>query len=359
MRLDNILLNLCRVIARPMLAAFLLLVSISSLGAEELNQLSSSGVSTDQKVRIPQSDAVSSSEQKTTDTAAGHVHSPIVVRSRPVIERLPLSVIDPVDIRISRDGTRWIADRGANAVFQVLQNGTTGLAATEISGIRRIVVTSDNNLFLLTGTQGSGRVWQVLADGPPVEVAHLNFPPAGMVVDSVGNIFVSSAQSSVLQVIGADGTQRSPVALPDKSVDLTMNSSEQVFALLSSGNVVRVGLDGGIDRVGFGTHTSIRLFPFSDGKLTVLDAAPGERPVIRQLSTTEGTSGTVLAGVPRGTVAAGFDSLGNVTLLNPELRAVTRVTSRMMIPCPHCGMSVPLIFSTADPAVSDDQGRGF
>jgi hypothetical protein len=51
-----------------------------------------------------------------------------------------------------------------------------------------------------------------------------------------------------------------------------------------------------------------------------------------------------VAFVPEGTRAAGFDSLGNLLLANPDLRAITRVTSRFQVPCPHCRQPTLMIF---------------
>jgi hypothetical protein len=64
-----------------------------------------------------------------------------------------------------------------------------------------------------------------------------------------------------------------------------------------------------------------------------------------------------LALVPEGTEAAGMDRLGNFCLANPDLRAVTKVTSRFMIPCPHCGQQTLMIFDPA--AAAEDAGSRF
>ena len=44
---------------------------------------------------------------------AVHPHAPLVVRSRPVIERLPVQVIEPVDLQVGHSGHIYVADAGA------------------------------------------------------------------------------------------------------------------------------------------------------------------------------------------------------------------------------------------------------
>lgn len=60
-----------------------------------------------------------------------------------------------------------------------------------------------------------------------------------------------------------------------------------------------------------------------------------------------------VAHVPHGTLAVGFDQLGNLALANPDLRAITKVTSHFEVPCPHCGKPTRLNMVPADPASTD------
>ena len=43
-----------------------------------------------------------------------HQHAAIHVNSRPVVERIPVNVIDPVDVRVAADGAILVADAKAN-----------------------------------------------------------------------------------------------------------------------------------------------------------------------------------------------------------------------------------------------------
>ena len=66
---------------------------------------------------------------------ADHDHPPILVRSRPVIERLAVSVVEPEDLCVSVKGNIYIADRRAKVVFRLTPAGQTELAAAEIDGL--------------------------------------------------------------------------------------------------------------------------------------------------------------------------------------------------------------------------------
>ncbi|MDA1015240.1 MAG: hypothetical protein O3A00_12405, partial [Planctomycetota bacterium] len=46
--------------------------------------------------------------------------------------------------------------------------------------------------------------------------------------------------------------------------------------------------------------------------------------------------------VPKGTVSVAFDQSGNLLIANWELRVVTKITTHLTVPCPHCNKPIPL-----------------
>ncbi|MFO0427766.1 MAG: hypothetical protein ACK526_14465 [Planctomyces sp.] len=303
---------------------------------------------------------------------ASHPHTPIVVRSKPVIERIPLAVIDPVDVRYSAEGYLYIADRRGGIVFRIRPTGRTEIIAEGLDGILRIAIAADESLYVLTGTPGSGRILQYLPNGESAEVGTVNFAPAGFGIDSTGTLLVSSAQSGIVEAIESDGTHRLFASLEGRSKDLLISSDEQPYVLLHSGQVVRLRADGSAENVGTTVTGASRLMQISPQETGVLHQHSTERPRISLLARRTSSPGAspdlvgdspkstdnpeVVLQVPNGTAAAAFDAMGNVVLVNPEIRAVTRVTKCLMVPCPHCGEKVPLIFSD-EPDRTDKLGR--
>lgn len=279
---------------------------------------------------------------------ATHHHSPIVVHSRPVIERIPVQVIHPTDLCSGPDGILFVADSAARCVFQIGSDGNVALAVKDIADIVRIVSDSDANLYVLTASHGTSAITQVTPDGLQVELCSIPFHAGSFVRDSIGQFVVSESGSRVARV-SPEGEWQHFAVCPSAIADLAISSSGQVHALLEDSRVLLIQDDGGLRLSGFAQAGSARLLSLPEGDLAALSATPGERPLIAGLRTDASEDLQEFAKVPLGTVAVAFDRLGNLSMANPDLRAVTRVTSHFVVPCPHCGAEVPMHLSPALP----------
>jgi hypothetical protein len=286
-----------------------------------------------------------------------HDHAPIVVRSRPVIERLPVQVIAPSDICDGNNGVLFIADRTARVVFRLTSDGSVSLAMRDEQGICRICCDSDNNLFVLSATAGSSRITQVTPTGKMIRICTLPFAAIAFARNEAGLLFVGSASGEIASV-SVDGVVSKLAQLRREIVDLTLSSSDQLHVLTGNREICFVSLDGVVQPVGFGQPTALRLFALPHGGLAVLCPNPGGQPAITELQKNREDAIVEFARVPTGTVAVSFDRLGNLSLANPDLRAVTRVTSRFTVPCPHCGKAVDMVLSNSPPS-SDADRRSF
>lgn len=292
--------------------------------------------------------SIIAAEDSGLGSLAVHEHTPIRVHSRPVIERLAVNVIEPVDLRVSESGRIFIADARARTVFRIQSDGRVDLAAKDMDGLLRIHVDGDDNLFVLTASAGSGRIFQVTPAGYSVELHAVGFRPAGFARDQTGRFIVVSAVGGQTIAIDSDGRLQELAHLSERCVDIELSSSDQPHVLLPSGKIVLLGLDETSETVGFAPENSQRLLRLPEGRLAALHSEAGSRPVIRTVSDTQGDAASVFAQVPFGTSAASFDKSGNLCLANPDLRAVTKITSHFVVPCPHCGRSLKMVFSTDD-----------
>jgi hypothetical protein len=292
---------------------------------------------------------------------AEHVHQPVIVPSRPVIERLPVKVIEPVDLKLSADGTVFVADRTAECVFRIDRTGSVSIAAEKLAGLQRMQLQADGSLFLLTSTESQSGLHQVTASGRQVYLQALPFTADAFVVTSLGTTYVSHSSSGRIMSISTDGAVKELVRLAMPVTDLALNAAEQLEALLPSGQVVMIGDDGHVVTTGSAPSGSARLTSLQDGKmLAILPAAEGLSTIVEvSRDAHQPLNFPVVAKIPTGTRAAGFDALGNLCLANPDLRAVTKVTTQFEIPCPHCGRPTRLIFSSEQPGRNDPESARF
>ena len=287
-------------------------------------------------------------------------HSPIIYRSRPVIERLPLRVVDPVDVVVSEFGDTLVADRVGKVVFRIDARGETSLLGKDFDGLSRLVYSKAYGPHALLSGKGSGHIVQITESGHQART-HLPFRPTGLAVDREGSVLTTNSATGQVWKIDAEGTRavlNKLKKLHEPTKDLVVDSFGTAIVLLQSGKVMSVFASDTNDIEGYlpPTTTRIAIDPNSQIVGLATDAAgksvllrPGKKPGEHQQ----------FGGAPYGTSAFAFDKLGNVTMANPDLRAITRVTSHFRIPCPHCGKKVDMLFSPDAPLPEQENLRSF
>lgn len=296
-----------------------------------------------------------SDEVPSLGTMIDHSHKPIEVRSKPVIERLPVKVVDPVDLVLNNRGQIFIADRKAECIFRLDVNGVVSLMAEELSGLERIQVDADDSVYALTSSAGESALHQVTSSGRRIVLQTFEFPATSFVRDDVGNFVLAVNRSGRIVRLSSEGVVTDLAELTEPAIDLIYNAGGQLEALLHSAHVVRIPEEGQVVHSAFVEIGSTRLAALDDGSMLSLAASKDGRSRVLHVSREVDRPVTfeVLATVPAGTRAVGFDSLGNLCLANADLRAVTKVTSHFEIPCPHCGKPTRMKFSSDVPAGAD------
>lgn len=296
-------------------------------------------------------------DQPSLGAIKNHDHAPIVVQSRPVIERLPVKVISPVDLQISRAGHIFVADDAANCVFRLEADGDVSLPVQNLSNIRRIELDADGNLYTLTSDSRESQIRMVNPVGQSVLLHDLKFDANAFVRDITGQFTVTSKATNRVMVISNTGEITELTRLYQPVSDLVLNAGGQTEALLTSGEMVHISASGEVTASGFAPPGSSRLMLQPDGSMLVLSKRLNGQTNLASISreVTRPKEFSTFATVPEGTQAVGFDSLGNLCLANPDLRAITKVTSHFSIPCPHCGRATEMIFRK-DPEPADASG---
>lgn len=282
------------------------------------------------------------------DESAGCQHQPILVRSRPVIERLPLKVIDPADVAITEFGATIVAERKAGIVFLLTEDGQTSILMQDQQGVSRVANSSVTGVHALCCRKASSTIYRITDTGFASEFAELPFRATGLAAGGAGGIWTTNASTGEVIFIGTTGERQVIKRLTERIVDITADG-QGAYALTRSGQIISIGADGSSLRVGYVSNLASRIQLRPDHQVVALTESSDGTAVLQEPQAEEG-KGKQVGRVPAGTQAFAFDSLGNLTLANHHLRALTRVTSHFQVPCPHCGKQVPMTLSTDAPA---------
>ncbi|MEP3481193.1 MAG: hypothetical protein ABJZ55_18280 [Fuerstiella sp.] len=287
------------------------------------------------------------------DDAAECRHQTIVVRSRPVIERLPLKVIDPIDVVITKFGATVVAERQAGIVFLLSEDGQTSILAQDQVGLSRVANSGVTGLHSLCSRKSSSTIHRITDSGFASEFAELPFKAAGLAAGEAGGIWTTNSTTAEIIYINAAGQRKTVKRLNERIIDITADD-QGAYVLKDSGEIISVGSDGSSLRIGYvsngkGSQANSRIQLRPDHQVVALTKAADGSATLQEPQAKEG-EGRPVGKVPTGTQAFAFDALGNLTLANPDLRALTRVTSHFTVPCPHCGKPVPMTLSPDAPA---------
>lgn len=284
------------------------------------------------------------------DDATECRHQPIVVRSRPVIERLPLKVIDPIDLAITEFGATIVAERQAGIVFLLGEDGQTSILMQDQAGLSRVANSEVTGLHSLCSRKSSSTIHRVTDSGFAAEFVELPFKALGLAADESGGIWTTNPQKAQIIFINPDGQQKTVKRLDQQIVDITADD-QGAYVLTSTGEITSISADGSSLRIGYVSDTATRLQLRPDHQVVALIQSNDGSCVLEEPQT-DSNSGKQVGRVPMGSQAFAFDSLGNLVLANRDLRALTKVTSHFTVPCPHCGKPVPMTLSPDAPAAA-------
>ncbi|MCA9048872.1 MAG: hypothetical protein KDA89_09105 [Planctomycetaceae bacterium] len=286
-----------------------------------------------------------------------HQHTPLVVRSRPVIERLPARVVDPCDVALTLHGDTLVADRAGRLVLSIDQFGETHLVARNLNHVSRLA-DSPLGVHLLLNDGGSSRIVRCLDNGVIGDVAHLPFDAVGFGADIVGNLLTADRRSGQIWRIHSDGQPEVIGQVTEPVKDVAVDASGNAVVLLQSGRIETMQTDGGSVVAGYVSREATRIRIHPQRFVVALVPDPGHRAALMRPTENRDDDELRYAVVPAGTQAFAFDTLGNLTLASTDLRAVTRVTSCFRVPCPHCGQQIPMTLSPDAPP-TEPAGRSF
>lgn len=279
--------------------------------------------------------------------AQDHSHEPQTLPQAPSISRLKVAFAIPHRVTVDQAGTIFTADIRAGVVFRTAPDGLTSVLADGLNQPVAVRTDEAGNTYIAAaarGRTGAGRIYAVNAEGERQTLAGDLTGPTDFLRAATGELTIALGGKDQIIAIDADGKRKTlcdrisnPTALangPDGELFIASGKG-QVFQLLANGRLQKLA-DGLKSPTDFGiTH---------DGRLVVAQRDAKQLAVIDR-------DGTVkqYAKVPQGTVSVAFSPAGNMVIANRSLQSVTRVTTRLSVPCPHCDKSIPVILKKPKP----------
>lgn len=293
---------------------------------------------------------VGHAEQRPSSKAAksrtvDHTHDPVVIDSRPIISKYDVSLVRPRRVLLTKRGL-FVADFDAGTVVRIAPNGRSKVVVEGLNEPAGLAADSTGQVYVSTFAQGmpkEGTIVQIgRNDVTAVYATGLNGPTV-LAFDSRDRLHVASLTDNVVsRVNGMSESITLATNIPAPS-GMVFNANGDLFVLSASeGSVYRVSAgmtDGMTDlaRIASGLAAPSDLVAHPSGQMIAVDY--GRR---RLVSISPKGRIKLFALVPRGTVAATFDSLGNLIIANADDHSLVKVTSNLRIKCPHCGRRIPV-----------------
>lgn len=275
---------------------------------------------------------------------AEHKHTPMSVTSPPVISKLKVAFAIPHRVLVEPDGDVLVADVRAGVVFRVSPRGTTVVLADGLDEPVGLARDRDNNVYVATragNKTGLGSVFKVTPDGEREAVCGDLTGVTDIARDRTGNLFVSNRAGQVLR-FNPDGERTIVVSRLGPVTSVLLDQNERLY-VANAKRIVRLDPRGRVIPVAAGFRNLTDLAMTRDGRMVIADREAKKLFVMKK------GKPAAYASVPIGTTAVSFTSEGNMLVVNRELQSVTRVTTRMSVPCPHCSKKIPLILKRPTP----------
>jgi len=270
-----------------------------------------------------------------------HRHDPIDIDSRPLVSKISISLVRPRRVLWDEDGTMYVADWAAGTVLRISPKGDSTVLAEELNQPSGLARDGMGNLYVTTFAQGlskEGSVVRIGMDGMKTLVAVGMSGPSAVALDLDDNLYVASYTENSIVRITTEGEATTFVAdIPGPSA-LQFDAAGNLLVLSSSqGAVYRITPMGEVVQWADGLTAPSDLLLHPGGHVVVVDF--GRRRLVH--ITAKGKV-RLFALVPQGTVAAAFDSRGNLVLANGDDHSLLKITSKLSIECPHCHQPIPL-----------------
>jgi DNA-directed RNA polymerase subunit RPC12/RpoP len=281
-----------------------------------------------------------------------HKHEPVEIEARPILTRFNVPLIRPRRLLSQKDGTLYIADWGGGSVVKIDSKGKVAVLAQDLDEPAGLALDSMGNLYVSTfgqGMKGDGTIYRFPHDGMKEgmkSVFAVGFSgPTDLAFDAQDNLYVANFLDNSISQVTTSGSVSTFVANIAAPSSLLFDTAGDLLVLSSTeGAVYRIRMSSQMRDVspvarGLSGPSDLVLHP--EGHIIVVDFGRG-----RLVHVTRKGAVKLFAIVPKGTIAAEFDSLGNLIVANWDKSGLLKITTNLSIKCPHCGRRIPVKLRT-------------
>jgi DNA-directed RNA polymerase subunit RPC12/RpoP len=277
-----------------------------------------------------------------------HRHDAVEIEARPILSRYAVSLIRPRRLIARKDGTLFIADWGGGTVMRVSPEGKASLLAQDLDEPAGLALDSMGNLYVSTyaqGMKGEGAVYCITSDGMKSVFAVGFSGPTDLAFDQQDNLYVANFLDNSISRVTTRGSVSTFVANIAAPSALLFDAAGELLVLSSTeGTVYRISQMADVAPIARGLSAPTDLVLHPAGHVVAVDFGRG-----RLMHVTAKGALKLFAIVPRGTIAAEFDALGNLVVANWDKTGLLKITTKLSIKCPHCGRKIPVKLRTPTP----------
>lgn len=278
--------------------------------------------------------------------AETHSHQAIEVDSPPIISKLTGELLRPRRMLVKPNGTILVADWGAGTVISISPKGKSKIIAQDMDEPAGLAMDSVGNLYVAAHAQGmnkEGAVYKITPDGMKSEYAVGFNGPTALAFDTQDNLYVANFQDNTISRVNTSREVSTFVAnIPSPSA-IVFDADGNLLALSATeGTIYRITTmaEGSMAEVsvfarGLSAATDLTYHP--DGHLIAVNFGRAELVHITPRGQVK-----VFAFVPKGTVTAGFDRDSNLLVGNWDDHTLLKITTNLKIKCPHCNTPIPI-----------------
>lgn len=282
-----------------------------------------------------------------------HKHRAVEIEARPILSRYSVPLIRPRRLISRKDGTLFIADWGAGSVVRIPPKGKATILAQDLNEPAGLALDSQGNLYVSTFAQGmktEGTIYRFAVDehgehDGMKSVFAVGFSgPTDLVFDEQDNLYVANFLDNTISRVSTSGSVSTFVANIAAPSALLFDAAGHLLVLSSTdGTLYHVSISQMAELTpiarGLSAPTDLVLHP--RGYVVAVDFDRG-----RLVRVTDKGTLKLFAIVPKGTIAAEFDSLGNLVVANWDKTSLLKITTNLSLKCPHCGRRIPVKLRT-------------
>ncbi len=290
-------------------------------------------------------------------TGMTHEHTPIVVPARPIVARYRAPLLQPRRVLIAPNGDLYIADWGAGRVLRITPNEDVHIIAENLDQPAGLALDMEQRLYIAIhagGVMESGSVVRANGDGGVSPFAKGLTGPTSLAFDSSGQLFVANMEGNNVSAISPNGDVVQVSEISHPGAVFVSNMDELLAVSSTEGILYRLEFGQPPQPVVTGLKVPSDIAENAKGQLIVASSSGTELTFVDTMEEV----GRPFALVPKGTVSLAFDASGNLIIANWDLRVVTKITTNLSVPCPHCAKPIPLLLKPKPRTTTESAGNG-